>query len=302
MEIICKSCDTEYEFDDALVSERGTTVRCTHCGEQFRVFRPPTTRPERWIIRRSDGRELVFTNLRDLQQAIVNVQVGRRDLLTHGNDAPRPLGSIAELEPFFSDRPMPSPPPPPVQPEVAPSRSSLTGRPSLDGPPAAPPRTTRNTWPPRAPYTADEEPYAGAAADRRPPQASSPSEPPPAEARISVPSEEPTPADTYGGEQQWFDEPRFTSVAPRRSRLARWFVVLTLLGALGLAIATVGRKYAPMALRAPAAASTAGPRVESLLEEANRALAEGDLETAKEAFDKASVLSEHESRVLTGLA
>src|SRR5262249_49170904 len=33
MEITCNRCKTEYDFDDALVSERGTTVRCTNCGE-----------------------------------------------------------------------------------------------------------------------------------------------------------------------------------------------------------------------------------------------------------------------------
>ena len=105
MEITCNRCKTEYEFDDALVSERGTTVRCTNCGEQFKVYRTEKSAlPERWVVQRRDGRELVFTNLRDLQRAITNMQVGRHDTLTRGSAPPRPLASIAELEPFFLGR------------------------------------------------------------------------------------------------------------------------------------------------------------------------------------------------------
>src|SRR3954447_7394210 len=106
MEITCKRCQTEYEFEDALVSERGTTVRCTNCGEQFKIYRPQSAggAPERWVVHRRDGRELVFMNLRDLQRAITNMQVGRYDELTRGSGPPRPLGSIAELEPFFVGR------------------------------------------------------------------------------------------------------------------------------------------------------------------------------------------------------
>ena len=74
-------------------------------GEQFKVYRSERSAfPERWIVQRRDGRELVFTNLRDLQRAITNMQVGRHDTLTRGSAAPRPLGSIAELEPFFLSR------------------------------------------------------------------------------------------------------------------------------------------------------------------------------------------------------
>ena len=37
MDVRCERCNTEYEFDDALVSERGTTVKCTNCGTCFEV-------------------------------------------------------------------------------------------------------------------------------------------------------------------------------------------------------------------------------------------------------------------------
>lgn len=102
MDVTCERCGTEYDFDDALVSERGTTVKCTNCGAQFRVFRPaPAAGPERWVVRTVDGRELVFSALRELQAAISTGVVGREDVLSRGAGRPRRLGSIAELEPFF---------------------------------------------------------------------------------------------------------------------------------------------------------------------------------------------------------
>src|SRR5258706_5546413 len=105
MEITCKRCQTEYDFDDALVSERGTTVRCTNCGDQFKVYRSHSSAiPERWVVQRKDGRELVFTNLRDLQPAITNLQVRRHDTLTPGSAPARPLGAIAQLGPVFLGR------------------------------------------------------------------------------------------------------------------------------------------------------------------------------------------------------
>src|SRR5262245_51461449 len=108
MDVRCGRCGTEYEFDDALISERGTTVKCTNCGFQFKVY--PTqgaaSAPERWLVRTAAGRELVYTSLRELQKGISQRQVGPDDLLSRGNQVPRPLGAIAELEPFFQAAPV----------------------------------------------------------------------------------------------------------------------------------------------------------------------------------------------------
>lgn len=102
MEVICERCGTEYEFDDALVSERGTTVQCTNCGLQFKVRREGSTGAEHWLVRTVDGRELSFAALRELQTAIASQDVSREDVLSRGASRPRRLGSIAELEPFFA--------------------------------------------------------------------------------------------------------------------------------------------------------------------------------------------------------
>lgn len=102
MDVTCERCKTEYEFDDALVSERGTTVKCTSCGHQFKVRRSDgLDAPERWIVRTVDGRELEFGALRELQFAIAQAHVVREDVLSRGGMRPRRLGSIAELAPFF---------------------------------------------------------------------------------------------------------------------------------------------------------------------------------------------------------
>jgi predicted Zn finger-like uncharacterized protein len=103
MDVRCNRCDTEYEFDDALISERGTTVKCTNCGFQFKIYPSKGTglAPERWVVRTASGRELVYTSLRELQRGIADKKVVASDLLSRGKQTPRPLGSIAELEPFF---------------------------------------------------------------------------------------------------------------------------------------------------------------------------------------------------------
>jgi predicted Zn finger-like uncharacterized protein len=103
MDVRCSRCATEYEFDDALISERGTTVKCTNCGYQFKIYPGEGTgvAPERWVVRTASGRELVYTSLRELQRGIADKKVNANDLLSRGKQAARPLGSIAELAPFF---------------------------------------------------------------------------------------------------------------------------------------------------------------------------------------------------------
>jgi predicted Zn finger-like uncharacterized protein len=103
MDVRCSRCGTDYEFDDTLISERGTTVKCTNCSYQFKIFPPKSadSAPERWTVLTAAGRELVFTSLRELQRGISDRKVGPNDLLSRGRQPPRALGSIPELEPFF---------------------------------------------------------------------------------------------------------------------------------------------------------------------------------------------------------
>ena len=103
MDVTCERCGTEYEFDDALVSGRGTTVKCTSCGFQFKVRKADAGgAPESWVVRTVDGREIEFAALRELQQAIARGKITREDVLAREGARPRRLGSIAELDPFFA--------------------------------------------------------------------------------------------------------------------------------------------------------------------------------------------------------
>lgn len=105
MDVKCERCSTEYEFDDALVSGRGTTVKCTHCGHKFKIRRGAGDFSEDfWNVTTGDGRTLVFTSLRELQRAIQGYLVERTDRLSRGGLPPKAIGQIPELAPFFDQR------------------------------------------------------------------------------------------------------------------------------------------------------------------------------------------------------
>ncbi|HMI85133.1 MAG TPA: tetratricopeptide repeat protein [Polyangiaceae bacterium] len=330
MDITCNRCKTEYDFDDALVSDRGTTVRCTNCGDQFKVYRAGSSPiPERWIVQCRDGRELVFTDVRDLQRAITHGQVHRDDTLSRGAAGPRPLSAIAELEPLFGTAPGASLTPaqreyaaaPSSAPEHLPAQTGRTGRPPPHGPAMPPPAGLRTALSPEGGFSS---PPAGSGngmygeVDVNTATAYVPKTNPStgtspyassssgslragqfARSESHVMDESPPSADDSSPD--WQDEPRF-SVPSMRSRALRWVVVLVMLGMLGVAGATVGRKYLAGAMRPASGSQVNEGRVDKLLEDGERSLAEGDLETAKESFDKASALAERDARVLINLA
>jgi predicted Zn finger-like uncharacterized protein len=167
MDVRCERCSTEYEFDDALVSGRGTTVKCTNCGHKFKIRRSDGDFSEDfWNVQTGDGRTLVFTSLRELQRAIQTSLVDRNDLLSRGGLKQKPIGQIPELAPFFDQRGQRrSVPPPAVAPalSVAPAAASPSraSRPPPPPPPGAstpplvpPPRqrmSTRPDFPPMSP-------------------------------------------------------------------------------------------------------------------------------------------------------
>ena len=43
MDVRCDRCDTEYELDDAIVTDTGASVQCTSCGYTFIVTRSPSS-------------------------------------------------------------------------------------------------------------------------------------------------------------------------------------------------------------------------------------------------------------------
>ncbi len=172
MDVRCERCSTEYEFDDALVSGRGTTVKCTNCGHKFKIRRSDGDFSEDfWNIQTGDGRTLVFTSLRELQRAIQTNLVERSDLLSRGGLKQKPIGQIPELSPFFdqrdprrslppsaatasaSEKRSSRPPPPPgvAAPSLAPPARQRMGT-LPDFPPEPPPPQASPTGP-RSPST-----------------------------------------------------------------------------------------------------------------------------------------------------
>ncbi len=376
MDVQCERCKTEYEFDDALVSGRGTTVRCTHCGHQFKVKRTDAPSVEgaqdRWVVTTAKGAEIVYTSLRDLQRAIIARQVGRADILTRGNGPPRALGAIAELEPFFdgraSSRPPPGGgavpaaiPPPPATPDfgvfpkrtpawgvaaavppphesVPPPRATVsTLRPPTAAPPPAPPPPPSPLPPPPPPratspglndaamtaapahaapvasyYSAAEPMEAEPATVPRGPLSSTPSDvevasalPPPTVPRRRVISsiDEDAMADAMRSEmrQSLMSDPDSFGV-PRRRRIGGWVVALVLLCGAGVLAAVVAKPYLQGLGKPAASATPLDAKALQLLTDGEKALASGNLEAAKEDFDKASERAETDERLLLDVA
>lgn len=364
MDVRCGRCGTEYDFDDALVSERGTTVKCTNCGHQFKVYPGGGGgAPERWIVRKASGRELVYTSLRDLQRAIAQRQVGPTDMLSRGGGHPlRPLSSIAELEPFFVAQGPGARPSDPSQRTLlgvapaqgAPAEDTIPDPPSLgqtfpsaQHPGAQVPTSTpvggvgavRRSSPPPKPFAAtqrsEEEPstlprnavpevprqsfhsvaipmtqmagqtspsqqYAPQQYAPQPQQYVPPQQPVP---EPPAPSSEDGMSSAFRAYQDSFSDEPLPSIPASRTSVLRWVVALVVLGVIAFVAGTVGVKYAKRIVGPPAASATVtDDRVRKLLEAGDADLSRGDFESAKEQFDKASVLAERDAAVLSALA
>jgi predicted Zn finger-like uncharacterized protein len=336
MEVRCSNCATEYEFDDALVSARGTSVKCTNCGHQFRVH-PTTASPtvaEKWVVRDAQKRETTFTSLRDLQQAIVKGQLSPTHHLSHGGQAFRPLEDIYELQTFFSaarqrppNRPAPrtllgvgrdgqplrppSTPPPRKRTSDAPPQERVTpvaGLPAINAAtalealgPASPARGAFDGAgrPGKLASTPTPPPYNPQAFNAEPYN-------PPAE-RASFASQTTSPPSNvvplpWQNMQGLHADSEVDDLSPRRGAGSRWIIAIVVLGALGLVAGTVGRDYL-LGFAAPKSeAPQVDERVPALIEQARLALAKGDFESANAELAKASVLGENDPRVAAELA
>ena len=138
MDVRCERCQSEYEVEDANVSDLGTEVQCSDCGHMFVVKRPASQRkPNKaspspdgedagtWVIETGAGHSLRLRGLTTLHKWIIERRVGREDRLSREGDAWQRLGDMPELLPFFdivdsaerartADTPMPAPLPAPL--------------------------------------------------------------------------------------------------------------------------------------------------------------------------------------------
>ncbi|HEY0710523.1 MAG TPA: zinc-ribbon domain-containing protein, partial [Polyangia bacterium] len=108
MDVRCESCHTEYELDDASVSDAGTDVQCTFCGHTFTVFRraavaAPGPGPSggESVLETADGRVHRLRDLTVLQKWIIERRVTRSDRLSRDGQNWTRLGALEDLAPFF---------------------------------------------------------------------------------------------------------------------------------------------------------------------------------------------------------
>ncbi|RYE84071.1 MAG: hypothetical protein EOO75_18570, partial [Myxococcales bacterium] len=88
---------------------------------------------------------------------------------------------------------------------------------------------------------------------------------------------------------------------PRNASSLRWVLAVVVLGALGVVGVTYGKQLLGDAPKATVAAAP-NEQVRGLLQQSERAMAEGDLEGAKELLIKASALADTDVRVQVGLS
>ena len=128
MDVTCERCTTEYEFDETLLSGRGTSVKCTNCGHVFKVYPRAAEESDRntssWRLKLHDGSIDTIDSLRELQRRIASGELMPDDEIARGDEGWKTLGSIPELETFFQaagvhipSQRIPSPIPPVMPPE-----------------------------------------------------------------------------------------------------------------------------------------------------------------------------------------
>jgi predicted Zn finger-like uncharacterized protein len=103
MDVTCERCKAEYEFDDSLLGEKGTTVKCSSCQHVFRVAPPrKDARPMMKLRFRANGIIAPIASLRELQQRIQAGQIGPDDELGRDGSPWRKLQDVPELRGFFA--------------------------------------------------------------------------------------------------------------------------------------------------------------------------------------------------------
>jgi predicted Zn finger-like uncharacterized protein len=127
MDVGCPKCQSEYELDDARVTDEGVTVKCTSCGHVFRVKKkqlvvtlpvkadsppphelgthstdlPPPPPSREWKLRQPNGNVYPCRDLTMLQKWIIEGKVQRDDEISLTGETWKRLGNIPELASFF---------------------------------------------------------------------------------------------------------------------------------------------------------------------------------------------------------
>jgi predicted Zn finger-like uncharacterized protein len=114
MDVRCERCQTEYEVEDASVSDLGTEVQCSDCGHLFMVKRacapasvaalPVSSEGHAgtgWKLMTTFGQAHELRDLTQLHKWIIERRVTRNDKVSEDGQSWQTLGSMADLVPFF---------------------------------------------------------------------------------------------------------------------------------------------------------------------------------------------------------
>ena len=96
MDVTCERCGTEYEFDETLLSGRGTSVKCTNCGHVFKVYPTAEADADRttsvWRLKLEDDSIDMIDSLRELQRRISSGELTPENEIARGDESWKPLG------------------------------------------------------------------------------------------------------------------------------------------------------------------------------------------------------------------
>ena len=305
MDVQCERCKDEYELDDALVSERGTTVRCTACGYRFRVHRSDGG-ADRWFVVTGDGQKVEFQSLDGLRDAIVAGRFRRDDTFIRGSGQPRVLGSIMELASLFAMDDVSGVSPNAASPATGSSATSLPVRGKVDT--LRPPPTAAAAPPPPEPRVESPSFAPDSVGSARHVESLPNGQGDPARGRENWgPSTMPPPTRPIRRARSFSeaelqearslvplsDDP--SPPVPRR-RFGRWIVALALSLSVGVVSWAALKPY--LSAREAGASQQRDPRFLAFVSNGERAMAEGDLDLSQEDLDKASALAEGDGRLL----
>lgn len=252
MDVRCERCKTEYEFDDARITEAGVTVKCTTCGHVFKVKKKALVvtvpvkgdeaqgatpanaaapqaageKPREWKVRQANGNVFNFKELTTLQKWIVERKVARDDEISLTGESWKRLGNIAELASFFQvvedaqkfsvmqSGPQPSYAPPPQQ------ATQVVPPPAAPPPPATP---VANVAPPIPQHSLDSTGVVPPPTPAPPPAREPPPAPAPRKAQVMS-----------AARRTELDEDELRLVKGGGGA-GKWLLVLLLLGGIGAA-------------------------------------------------------------------
>ena len=135
------------------------------------------------------------------------------------------------------------------------------------------------------------------------PEMSSPLPPPTAPVRRMISSiDDDAMADAMHRQMQHSASDPDSLGMPRRRRVGGWIVAVVLLGGVGILGFIVAKPYLTGAGKTASSATPLDEKTQQFLNDGEKALADGNLDAAKENFDKASARMEKDPRVLLDLA